>query len=132
MTNAELQSAEPPKAERTHTVLIVEDEEDLRELMRDALEMRGYKVVTAVEGADALRRLDEIGRPCIVFLDLLMPGMNGWDFFEKFRERAELTTVPVIVHSSASSRAPAGVTRVLQKPLTFERLLAIVAEYCDA
>ncbi|MEI9949038.1 MAG: response regulator [Pseudomonadota bacterium] len=115
----------------THTVLIVEDEEDLRELMRDALQMRGYSVVTAEEGTDALRKIDDIGPPCVILLDLLMPGMNGWDFFEKVRQRPELASVPVIIHSSASSRAPVGVTRVLQKPLAFERLVSIVSEYCD-
>lgn len=125
-------NADPSTAERTHTVLIVEDEEDLRELMRDALQMRGYSVVTAEEGSDALRKLEDIGRPCLILLDLLMPGMNGWDFFEQVRQRPELASVPVIVHSSASYRAPSGVTRVLQKPLAFERLLSVVAEYCSA
>jgi CheY-like chemotaxis protein len=114
-----------------HTVLIVEDEEDLRELMRDALTMRGYSVVTAVEGTDALRKLDDLGPPCLILLDLLMPGMNGWDFFEKVRERPELASVPVIIHSSAATRAPTGATRVLQKPLAFERLVSVVAEYCS-
>ena len=115
----------------THTVLIVEDEEDLRELMRDALQMQGYTVVTADEGTDALRKIDDIGRPCVILLDILMPGMNGWDFFDKLRERPELASVPVIIHSSASSRAPAGATRVLQKPLAFDSLLSVVAEYCS-
>jgi two-component system chemotaxis response regulator CheY len=114
-----------------HTVLIVEDEEDLRELMRDALQMRGYSVVTAAEGSDALRKLDDLGPPCLILLDLLMPGMNGWDFFERMRERPELASVPVIIHSSAGTRAPAGATRVLQKPLAFDRLVSIVAEYCS-
>ena len=101
------------KSNPTHTVLIVEDEEDLRELMRDALQMHGYTVVTAEEGTDALRKIDDIGRPCVILLDLLMPGMNGWDFFDKVRERPELVSVPVIIHSSASSRAFVGATRVL-------------------
>ena len=114
----------------THTVLIVEDEEDLRELMRDALVMRDYRVVTAEEGTDALRKIDDLGPPCVILLDLLMPGMNGWEFFDKVRERPELSSVPVIIHSSAAARAPAGATRVLQKPLAFERLVSIVAEYC--
>ena len=119
------------KSNLTHTVLIVEDEEDLRELMRDALQMHGYTVVTAEEGTDALRKIDDIGRPCVILLDLLMPGMNGWDFFDKVRERPELASVPVIIHSSAASRAPVGATRVLQKPLAFDSLLSIVAEYCS-
>lgn len=116
---------------KPHTVLIVEDEEDLREMMREALESKGYSVVTAEEGQEALHKIDGIDHLCLVLLDLLMPGMNGWDFFEKMRERPELAAVPVIVHSSASSRAPAGVTRVLQKPIMFERLISVVGEYCE-
>jgi CheY-like chemotaxis protein len=88
-------------------------------------------VVTAEEGGEALRRLDDIGRPCLILLDLLMPGMNGWDFFDRVRERPDLASVPVIVHSSASSRAPAGVTRVLQKPVEFESLVSVVSEFCS-
>jgi CheY-like chemotaxis protein len=115
----------------THTVLIVEDEEDLREMMREALELSGYTVVTAQEGQDALDKLPRIEHLCLVLLDLLMPGMNGWDFFEKMRQRPELASVPVIVHSSAPSRAPQGVTRVLQKPMVFDRLISVVSEYCE-
>lgn len=59
-----------------------------------------------------------------------MPGMNGWDFFMRMRERPELAEVPVVVHSSAPSRAPVGVARVLKKPVELERLLSIVGEYC--
>ena len=50
--------------------------------------------------------------------------------FDQMRQRAELAAVPVVVHSSAPDRAPAGVTRVLQKPLELTRLLAVVSEYC--
>lgn len=113
-----------------HTVLLVEDEEDLRELMRDALEMRGYAVVTACDGQEALDGLDDIDGLCLVLLDLVMPRMNGWDFYEHLRARPALADVPVIVHSSAPSTAPPGVTRVLQKPIEFERLLSVVQEYC--
>ena len=118
-------------ASKSHTVLIVEDEEDLREMMREALELKGYRVVTAEEGQDALNKLEGIEQLCLVLLDLLMPGMNGWDFFAKMRERPELERVPVIVHSSASNRAPVGVTRVLPKPILFDRLISVVSEYCD-
>lgn len=116
----------------THTVLLVEDEDDLRESMREALEFNGYAVVAAHEGQEALDALDRIEHVCLVLLDLLMPGMNGWDFLEKMRARPALADVPVVVHSSAPSRAPAGVTRVLKKPLELARLLAVVREYCAA
>jgi CheY-like chemotaxis protein len=115
-----------------HTVLLVEDEEELRETMRDALELNGYAVVAAQDGQAALEELDHIDHVCMVLLDLLMPRMNGWDFLEKMRARPALAEVPVIVHSSAPGRAPRGVTRVLQKPIEFERLLSVVREFCAA
>jgi CheY-like chemotaxis protein len=115
-----------------HTVLLVEDEDDLRESMRDALELNGFTVVTAREGQEALDAVDGIDHLCLVLLDLLMPGMNGWDTFEKLRARPELAAVPVVVHTSAPSRAPAGATRVLKKPLELTKLLSVVREFCAA
>src|ERR1700734_117454 len=106
----------------THTVLVVEDEKELREMMREVLELNGYDVVTAVEGQAALEAIARIEHLCLVLLDLLMPGMNGWDFLKEMRARPELADVPVVVHSSVPSRAPAGVTRVLQKPLGLDQL----------
>lgn len=113
-----------------HTVLVVEDEQDLREMIRDALEMSGYAVVTAADGQDALEKISRIDSLCLVILDLLMPVMNGWDFFAKMRQQAEHASVPVVVHTSAPGQAPAGVTRVIQKPMAFDRLLSVVREYC--
>jgi CheY-like chemotaxis protein len=114
----------------THTVLVVEDDEDLRELMRDALEQNGYAVVAAEDGQDALDKIGGIEKICVVILDLLMPVMNGWEFLRQFRERPEQADVPVVVHTSAPNAAPAGASRVVQKPVLFDRLLSIVREYC--
>ena len=113
-----------------HTVLVVEDEQELREMMREALELNGYSVATAQEGQEALEAIPKIENLCLVLLDLLMPGMNGWDFFMKLRELPEFASVPVVVHSSAADRAPDGVTRVLKKPVELNRLLSVVGEYC--
>jgi two-component system, chemotaxis family, chemotaxis protein CheY len=114
----------------SHTVLVVEDEADLREMLRDALELNGYTVVTAEDGQDALDKIAGIETVCLVILDLLMPVMNGWDFLHKLRQRTELASIPVVVHTSAPGPAPPGVTRVLQKPVMFDRLLSTVREYC--
>lgn len=113
-----------------HTVLVVEDEEELREMVRDALELNGYAVVTASDGREALEKLAGIERLCLVLLDLLMPRMNGWEFVEALRARSEIASVPVVVQSSAPASAPAGVARVLQKPVMFDHLLSVVREYC--
>ena len=114
----------------THTVLVVEDEPELREMLRDALELNGYAVVTAEDGQDALDKLGGIENLCLVILDLIMPVMNGWEFLERMRQRAGLASVPVVVHSSAPGSAPAGVVQVFQKPMPFERLISVVREYC--
>jgi CheY-like chemotaxis protein len=113
-----------------HTILVVEDDKELREMMREALELNGYAVATAPEGQAALDVIAGIEHLCLVLLDLLMPGMNGWDFFKEMRARPELADVPVIVHTSAPASAPQGVTRVLMKPMDLARLLEVVRQYC--
>ena len=99
-------------------------------MIREALELSGYAVVTAENGQDALDKIPHIQSLCLVILDLLMPVMNGWDFLAKLRERADLASVPVVVHSSATGQAPEGVSRVIEKPVMFDRLLSVVREYC--
>jgi CheY-like chemotaxis protein len=116
----------------SHTVLLVEDEIELREMMQEALELNGYVVVAASNGREALDAIGQIDHVCVVLLDLLMPHMNGWDFFDAIRARPELAGIPVIIHTSAPNQAPAGATRVLQKPTQLERLLSVVHEYCAA
>src|SRR5207249_636704 len=62
-------------------VLVVEDDDSIRNLLTDVLKERGFRVLAAVDGADALGRLTSI-RPDVMVLDLLMPVMHGWDFME--------------------------------------------------
>jgi CheY-like chemotaxis protein len=110
-------------------VLIVEDEEDLREMMRDVLEAHGFRVVTATDGQaalEALAREDDVG---LVLLDLLMPRMDGWDFVKRVREIGAAPHTPIVVHSSAPAEPPPSVTRVLRKPIDTDRLLAVVDEF---
>jgi CheY-like chemotaxis protein len=114
-----------------HTVLVIEDEAPLRDLMREALELSGYDVVAAGNGREALEAMGEIEHVCLVLLDLLMPVMDGWEFFSELQSRPTLATVPVVVHTSEPRQAPEGV-RVLQKPIKLDRLLAVVHEYCAA
>jgi CheY-like chemotaxis protein len=115
-----------------HTVLLVEDELELREMMQDALELNGYSVVAAGNGKEALDAFARIDHVCLVLLDLLMPEMNGWDFLEAMRARPELADIPVVVHTSAPNQAPTGATRILPKPTKLSRLLSVVQEYCAA
>jgi two-component system chemotaxis sensor kinase CheA len=115
-----------------HTLLIVEDEEDLREMLRDALERRGFHVVTASNGQEALAMIPQIEHLCLVLLDLFMPEMNGWDFFDALKSNDAWQEIPVIITTSAPNRAPVGATRVLTKPLSLDRVVSTVQEFCVA
>jgi CheY-like chemotaxis protein len=115
-----------------HTLLIVEDEEDLREMLRDALERRGFNVVTAANGQEALAAIPQIEHVCLVLLDLFMPEMNGWDFFDALKAKDAWQEIPVIITTSAPNRAPVGATRVLTKPLSLDRVVSTVQEFCAA
>ena len=80
-----------------------EVEKKTREMMAEILEMNGYSVVAAAEGKAALDAMSRIEKLGLVLLDLLMPGMNGWDFYKAMRAIPAYAHVPVVVHSSAPS-----------------------------
>src|SRR5215471_6803603 len=79
------------------TVLIVEDNAEIRESLSDALEDEGYTVVTATNGQEGLDRLRKMESPCLILVDLLMPVMNGSEFISALRATDVLTTLPVVI-----------------------------------
>jgi len=81
------------------TVLVVDDDEDLLATMQDLLRLRGYQVVTAANGQEALDRVSE-RIPELILLDMRMPVMNGWEFVSAFR-LAHPSTTPIIVVTAA-------------------------------
>ena len=113
-----------------HTVMIVEDDVDASETLREFLQEEGYEVVCATDGARALAAAEGVDHLCLVFLDLYMPGMNGWDFFAAFKAQPRFSRVPVAVVTSAPDRAPEGAERVLPKPVALTSVLATAAEHC--
>jgi CheY-like chemotaxis protein len=96
-------------------VLVVDDEEDIRETLREVVEMGGCSAVTAANGAEGLHML-AAHRPCLIILDLMMPIMSGQEMLEAMRNQPSFAEVPVLISTSAPERAPAGVA-VLKKPL---------------
>lgn len=108
------------------TVVVVEDEDDLRECLREVLEDAGYAVRTAADGREGLSRIAEAPRPCVVVLDLVMPVMSGNELWATMQADPALADVPVLVSTSDPARAPRGV-RVLRKPYDVARILDAVA-----
>jgi CheY-like chemotaxis protein len=118
----------PPRGFR---VLIVEDDEPVRDAMRDILAGEGYDITCADNGEEALRVLAQDPRPRLILLDLLMPVMNGWELLRALRASATLAGIPVVVLSSLSpEQTPAGVPAV-KKPISVQALITLVEEYAD-
>jgi len=114
------------------TVLVVEDNEDLRFLYEDAMTFEGYAVLTAANGQEALDILArEREPPRIILLDLMMPVMNGWVFLQHFRTVAGYASIKVLICSAAKDLAPSGVP-ILRKPVDLEELTRTVADLCAA
>ena len=118
-----------PVSKHSASVLLVEDDVDIREAVSAVLEAEGYTVLTAGNGEEALRTLEQ-GQPCVVLLDLMMPVMDGWDFLAELKKSRRHEDLPVVVVSAYSERKAEGVRRILKKPLDVNQLLAAVADYC--
>lgn len=110
-------------------ILIVEDDDSIREVIADVLGDRGYRVGRAANGADALQVLDR-ERPDVVVLDLLMPVMHGWAFMESYVEKTGGRPIPIVVVSVnpalPRSFTRFGVKEVVSKPFDVDELLSAV------
>jgi CheY-like chemotaxis protein len=119
----------PPVRTHGRPVVIVEDDDDIREAFADVLVNEGYQVLTATNGREALSVLDGLhGAPCLVLLDLMMPVMNGWQFLHELEETHRLGRVPVVVISAAPAHTE-GAARVIPKPVDVDALLAAVRDF---
>lgn len=110
----------------TATVMVVEDDLDLREMIEMLLTVEGLRPVPATNGREALRVLQGAGqRPDVILLDLMMPEMNGWQFREAQLAEPSLAGIPVIVMSAVTERAIEGVP-FLKKPFDSDQLIAAI------
>lgn len=117
----------PGRAGGARTVLVAEDDEDVRLLMRTRLDARGYRVVEARDGQETLE-LARAVRPDIVLMDLQLPRLNGFAVARFLRQTDSLRRVPIIVvsaHDPAKHRnlaLAAGCNAYVQKPIDFDQL----------
>ncbi|MGI9489918.1 MAG: response regulator transcription factor [Geminicoccaceae bacterium] len=114
-------------------VLIVEDEPHLIESLTFILEREGYQVTTALDGEAALQCLWQAA-PDLLILDVMLPGLNGFDVLKKIRGHAGLRTLPVIVLTAKGQRQDrdtalaVGADVFLTKPFANKDIIAAVAK----
>ncbi len=114
------------------SILVVEDEKGIQEVIKMALEMEGYKVKTADNGKAGLELLPKMETPCLILLDLMMPVMNGWQFAEAISQDMTLATIPVVIVTAYGDRAMSIPAKgVLKKPIDLDLLLNTVKKWCD-
>jgi CheY-like chemotaxis protein len=116
---------------RAARILVVEDDENIRELVDVILSGAGYEVVTAPDGAAALQVVGTT-RPDLVLLDMRMPIMDGWEFARRYRARPE-PPAPIVVLTAARDAAQRAAEihadGFLGKPFDVESLLSLVSHH---
>ena len=120
---------------RKSRILLVEDDADIAEALKDVLTDQGHAVRTARNGKDALVALADGELPQLIFLDLMMPLMDGAQFREAQLKDARISRIPVVLVSAdrgvAERALEMGVDAWLAKPTTPERLLAAAERYAS-
>jgi CheY-like chemotaxis protein len=117
------------------TILIVEDDFDVRESLSEALRDEGYAIECAVDGEQALEYLRKGGRPGLILLDLMMPRMSGSEFRMVQKVDPQLQHLPVVLLSADGAmeeKAKALQTDgALRKPIDLEQLLKVIESFRD-
>jgi len=117
---------------RRPTILVVEDDPDLRLVHSEILSHEGYTVLAASDGVEALELVEDEDPPAMVLLDLRMPRMNGWDLAKRLRLRPGWRDIPIVVVAAhyriADEAAAIGARAWLHKPVSIDLLLRVVGQ----
>lgn len=108
------------------SILLLEDDDDIRAAVSEVLEMEGYDVVSVTNGAEGISRLAAGFVPGAIILDYLMPVVNGPQFLEKRKEIEHAKTVPVLMLSATNEAPPLGIEFV-RKPIDIDVLIEAVS-----
>lgn len=114
------------------SIMVIEDDADIRNVLVDLLSEEGYDTHSAENGKDALELLRDMPKPCLVFLDLMMPIMNGREFLDEVMKDSYLAPVPVVVVSAIADKADvSGAVGFLKKPIDIEMILGTAKKFCN-
>lgn len=126
-------------SDRGGSILVVDDDDDIREVVRQLLDDEGYRTSGASNGKEALEvALAEHDGPALILLDLMMPVMDGWEFLVRIEDEPTLNRVPVALMSAHpkirraldKERDRGAALLLLPKPLDVVHLMTIVRRFC--
>ena len=121
---------------QSHPILVVDDDSELRESLALLLALKGYEVITASDGREALQALHGGPQPCLIVLDLTMPEMDGLQFRRAQLADPALAKIPVVLcsaHPTATHVAQQlGVIACFEKPFDVQLLLGVVASQAQS
>ena len=115
-------------------ILVVEDQEDNRRIMRDLLSSAGYEIIEAVTGEEGVAAA-ETHRPDLILMDIQLPGLDGYEATSQIKANPELEHIPIIVVTSYALSGDdvkafeAGCNAYVSKPFSPRELLAQIREY---
>ena len=116
------------------TILLIDDQADVRESLELILQREGYSVETAANGREALNKLYGGLRPCIILMDLMMPVMTGYEFRQEQMAHPEFSGIPLIVYSGATDMRENArhlqASAYAEKPIELDRLMGLVRHHC--
>jgi CheY-like chemotaxis protein len=119
-----------------HWILVVDDDDDVREMLVLVLGLEGYRVQGARDGQDALERIQARGRPDLVLLDLRMPRLSGPDFARLLRSDPATASIAIVVLSgdahASRTASELEASGCMRKPVDLAELTAVVARLAPA
>ena len=125
------EAAAAPSPKDRNTILVVDDDPTVLELMQRHLSREGFRVLTAADGEEGLR-LARQARPRVITLDVMMPGMDGWAVLAALKKDPELAEIPVLLCTMLDDRSMGfalGASEFLTKPIDRNHLIAVLRRY---
>ena len=114
----------------TKSVLVIDDDDDIRAVLEIILRLEGYEAMSSADGVAALALIDAGSTPSVIVLDLMMPRMDGREFLRRLRSRAEFNMVPVVLLSgdarACDTAGEAGAQDCLVKPVDIDTIVGAV------
>ena len=136
MTSTDKSLSAPSAPGARGRVLVVDDDSPIRVMLSDLLQDAGFGVLQAGDGNEALEHL-RVSRPDLIVLDLMLPGMSGWEFLDYAREQLDQAEIPVVVLSAINEEddypnmLALGVAAWLSKPVQVDRFLGAIEHLAD-